>query len=140
MKEQVQDLFFSRKFVKFLIVGGSGMVINEGLLAILTEIYSVQVSVAGVIAIESSIVSNFLLNNFWTWRDNRHKPFVMRLVQYNYVALIAGSINYLILIGLSNIGLHHLIANLVGIAFGTVINFLVNNYWTFGKSLRGKEY
>lgn len=116
------------------------MVINEGLLAILTEIYSVQVSVAGVIAIESSIVSNFLLNNFWTWRDNRHKPFVMRLVQYHYVALIAGSVNYLILIGLSNIGLHHLIANLVGIAFGTAINFLVNNYWTFGKSLRGKEY
>ena len=55
-------------------------------------------------------------------------------------ALIAGSVNYLILIGLSNMGLHHLIANLVGIAFGTVINFLLNNYWTFGKSLRGKEY
>ena len=126
--------------MKFLIVGGSGVVINEGLLAILTEIYSVHVSVAGVIAIESSIVSNFLLNNFWTWRDNRHKPFVMRLIQYHYVALIAGGVNYLVLIGLSNMGLHHLIANLVGIAFGTIINFLVNNYWTFGKSLRGKEY
>jgi dolichol-phosphate mannosyltransferase len=64
----------------------------------------------------------------------------MRLVQYHYVALIAGSVNYLVLIGLSNMGLHHLIANLVGIGFGTIINFLLNNYWTFGKSLRGKEY
>jgi len=140
MKKQVQDLFFSRKFVKFLIVGGSGVVINEGLLALLTEIYLVHISVAGVIAIETSIVSNFLLNNFWTWRDKRHKPFVTRMVQYHYVALIAGSVNYIVLIGLSNIGLHHLIANLVGIAFGTIINFLLNNYWTFGKSFRGKEY
>jgi dolichol-phosphate mannosyltransferase len=140
MKQQVQDLFLSKKFVKFLIVGGSGVIINEGLLAILTEIYSVQVSIAGVIAIEFSIVTNFLLNNFWTWRDKRHKPFIMRLVQYHYVALIAGSVNYLVLIGLSNMGLHHLIANLVGIAFGTIINFLLNNYWTFGKSVRGKEY
>jgi dolichol-phosphate mannosyltransferase len=140
MKKQVQDLFFSSKFVKFLIVGGSGVLINEGLLAILTEIYLVQISIAGVIAIESSIISNFLLNNFWTWRDNRHKPFTTRFVQYHYVALIAGSVNYLVLIGLSNMGLHHLLANLVGIALGTVINFLLNNYWTFGKSLRGKEY
>jgi dolichol-phosphate mannosyltransferase len=140
MKKQVRDLFFSRKFVKFLVVGGTGVIVNEGLLAILTEIYAVQLSIAGFIAIESSILSNFHLNNYWTWRDKHHKPFLMRLLQYHYVALIAGSVNYLILIGLSDIGLHHLIANLVGIGFGTVINFLLNNYWTFGKSLRGKEY
>ena len=140
MLEKARELFISSKFVKFLLVGGSGVIVNEGLLAILTEIYSLQVSVAGIIAIESSILSNFLLNNFWTWRHNRHKPFIMRLMQYHYVALIAGSVNYLALIGLSDIGLHHLIANLFGIGFGTVINFLLNNYWTFGKSLRGKEY
>jgi dolichol-phosphate mannosyltransferase len=122
------------------MVGGSGIIVNEGLLAVLTVIYSVQLSVAGAVAIESSILSNFLLNNFWTWRDNRHKPFILRLLQYHYVALVAGSINYLVLIGFSYIGLHHLIANLIGIGCGTVINFLLNNYWTFGKSLRGKEY
>ncbi len=140
MLEKVRELFLSRKFVKFLIVGGSGVIVNEGLLALLTEIYSVQLSIAGIIAIESSIISNFLLNNFWTWKDKRHKPFINRLIQYHSVALIAGVVNYLVLIALSNIGLHHLLANLVGIGFGTVINFLMNNYWTFGKSLRGKEY
>jgi dolichol-phosphate mannosyltransferase len=140
MTKKLQELFFSRKFLKFLVVGGSGVIVNEGILALLTEIYSVKVFIAGIIAIESSILSNFLLNNFWTWRDKRHKPFINRLFQYHSVALVAGIVNYLVLIGLSSAGLHHLLANLVGIAFGTVINFLLNNYWTFGKSLRGKEY
>jgi dolichol-phosphate mannosyltransferase len=113
-------------------VGISGIIVNEGLLAMLTEVGDMKVTWAGAIAIEVSIIHNFLLNNFWTWRDNRQKSFLIRFIQYHSVTLISGGINYLILIGFSALGMHHLIANLIGIAIGTVINFVLNHYWTFG--------
>ena len=132
-----QTYFQSEKtrFLKFAVVGISGVIVNEGLLALFTEIYSLQVPIAGAIAIEASIISNFLLNNFWTWQDSHDKSFLKRLIQYHSVSIIAGLVNYFILIGLTYFGLHHLIANLIGIAFATLINFVINNHWTFAKKL-----
>ena len=118
-------------FFKFSFVGITGIIVNEGLLALLTEIFSIKIKWAGIIAIESSIISNFLLNYYWTWRDKLKKPFLICCGSYHSVALISGSINYLVLIGLTYIGLNHLIANLIGIAAGTLINFLFSHHWTF---------
>lgn len=133
--ENILSYFHSVKgrLFKFAIVGASGVIVNEGLLALFTEYYTMPVTIAGAIAIESSIITNFLLNNFWTWRDARKKTFIKRLVQYHSVSLIAGIVNYVILIGLSFFGLHHLVANLIGIAVATMINFVLNNHWTFAK-------
>jgi len=121
------------RFWKFGLVGISGIVVNEGLLALFTEVIILPLALAGAVAIESSILSNFLLNNFWTWRDARHKSFRHRIFSYHSVALIAGLVNYFILIALTMLGMHPLLANLIGIAFGTLINFLLNQHWTFGK-------
>ncbi len=123
------------RFIKFAVVGASGVIVNEGLLALFTEVYALAVPVAGAIAIEASILSNFFLNNFWTWKDSHEKSFRRRLVQYHSVSFIAGLVNYLILIGLTFLGLNHLIANLIGIAFATLINFILNNHWTFARKL-----
>ena len=123
------------RLFKFALVGISGVIVNEGLLAFFTEVHAISVPLAGAIAIETSILTNFLLNNFWTWRDSRKKSFWLRLLQYHSVSLIAGLVNYLILIGLTYLGWHHLLANLVGIAFATMINFLINHHWTFAKKV-----
>jgi dolichol-phosphate mannosyltransferase len=123
------------RFLKFAVVGISGVIVNEGLLALLTEILTIRVAIAGAIAIEVSILSNFILNNFWTWQDSHDKSFLKRLIQYHSVSIIAGLVNYVVLVGLTHLGLHHLIANLIGIAFATLINFVLNNHWTFAKKL-----
>jgi len=127
-----QGLNLKSRFLKFAVVGISGIFVNEGLLALLTEVFAVKVHWAGAIAIEVSIIHNFLLNNFWTWRDTRQKPFITRFIQYHSVALISGSVNYIVLVGLTALGLHHLISNMIGIGIGTLINFILNHYWTFG--------
>lgn len=118
-------------FTKFIVVGAIGVVVNEGLLALLTELFQVKVEYAGLIAIESSIINNFFLNNFWTWRERRKKPFYIRFVSYHSVTILSGGVNYIILVGLTIAGLNHLISNLIGIGAGMVINFLLNHHWTF---------
>ncbi len=47
------------ELIKFGVVGGSGVLVNMGLLFILTSFLSVRLEIASPIAIELSILSNF---------------------------------------------------------------------------------
>jgi dolichol-phosphate mannosyltransferase len=123
------------RFLKFIAVGASGVIVNEGLLFLLKEFAGLALSVASPFAIEASIISNFLLNDAFTFRDRRMAgagPFMKRLGKFNMVSLAGATVNYGIFLLLTNIfGIHYLISNLVGIAVATMINYLVNNWWTW---------
>ena len=78
----------SGHFIKFGIVGAIGIVVNEGLL-ILFQSMGVYLLYAGAVAIEISILSNFILNDLWTFRDRRSGSAAVRLVKFN-VLMLAG--------------------------------------------------
>jgi len=121
------------ELIKFGIVGGSGVVVNMGLLFVLTRFLSVRLEIASAIAIEASILSNFFLNNLWTFKKrNTHVPFWSRLFRYHLVTGLAGIVNYLILLLLvKTLGWHDMLSNLIGIAIGTIINYSLNSLWTW---------
>jgi dolichol-phosphate mannosyltransferase len=122
-----------QEFIKFAIVGGSGVLVNMGLLFILTRFLSVRLEIASPIAIEVSILSNFTLNNLWTFKKrNTHVPFWSRLFRYHLVTGLAGIVNYLVLLLLVNsFGLHDMLSNLIGILIGTIITYSLNSLWTW---------
>lgn len=121
------------EFIKFAIVGGSGVFVNMGLLFILTRFLSVRLEIASPIAIEVSILTNFTLNNLWTFKKrNTHVPFWTRLFRYHLVTGLAGIVNYLVLLLLVNsFGLHDMLSNLIGILIGTIITYSLNSLWTW---------
>jgi dolichol-phosphate mannosyltransferase len=122
-----------QEFIKFAIVGGSGVLVNMGLLFILTRFLSVRLEIASPIAIEVSILSNFTLNNLWTFKKrNTHVPFWSRLFRYHLVTGLAGIVNYLVLLLFVNsFGLHDMLSNLIGILIGTIITYSLNSLWTW---------
>ena len=122
-----------QEFIKFAIVGGSGVLVNMGLLFILTRFLSVRLEIASLIAIEVSILSNFTLNNLWTFKKrNTHVPFWTRLFRYHLVTGLAGIVNYVVLLLLVNsFGLHDMLSNLIGILIGTFITYSLNSLWTW---------
>ena len=65
------------RFLRFGLVGASGVVVNMAALIFLTEKLKINYAVSSLAAIELSILSNFALNNAWTWADRRTKPFRM---------------------------------------------------------------
>ncbi|MDX9720369.1 MAG: GtrA family protein [Myxococcota bacterium] len=128
------------RFVKFAIVGGSGVVVNMGVLWFAKNFLfhnmtlSSAIGWAGFLAIAVSIVTNFLLNDAWTWGDRRQlglTAFTTRFGKYVMVASIAGVVQWLVLQGLVQLGLHYLLSNMVGIGAGICLNFFLNNWWTF---------
>ena len=64
-------LLFSWRFFKFCIVGASGVFVNMIVLALLADVLGVQTNLAAAIAIEISINTNFLINEYWTFHDRR---------------------------------------------------------------------
>jgi dolichol-phosphate mannosyltransferase len=121
------------EFLKFAAVGGSGVIVNMGGFYILTRWAGLRIEIASPIAIEISILSNFLLNNVWTFRKrNTNVGLPSRILRYHLVTGLAGLVNYGILLLLARLfGVHDLIANLIGIIVGTFINFFLNSLWTW---------
>lgn len=86
----------SVRFLAFCVVGTSGLLVNLGVLALLTEVLGLQVNLASALAIETSINSNFLINDLWTFRDRRKgaPPFVHRWLQFHIVCLIGALLQW----------------------------------------------
>ena len=121
------------EFIKFAVVGGSGVVVNMGLLYVLPSFLYLRIEIASPIAIETSIITNFILNNFWTFkkRDARF-AFWPRLFRYHLVTGLAGLVNYFVLLLLVKlIGMNEFLSNLIGIGAGMLINFFLNSLWTW---------
>lgn len=124
------------RLLKFGVVGASGVAVNMGFLYLLKEFAGFPYFVASVIAIELSILSNFTINLFWTWRDRSGEGSLRtKIIRYHIGAGATAFLgNYLILIALTEIfGIHYLISNLIGIAVGTLANYIINDLWTFRK-------
>ena len=126
------------RFLKFGLVGGSGVLVNLGLLWVFTEQAGLHYVLSAVIAIETSIITNFLLNNFVTFSDRRpsgRKGFFGNMAKFNLVSLGGLLINLAILTLLTEVaGLFYMLSNLFGIAGATFWNFFVNNWWTWKDS------
>jgi dolichol-phosphate mannosyltransferase len=112
------------RFIKFNVVGLTGVLVNEGLLVLLAAsgLYYVY---ASAFAIEVSIISNFVLNDVWTFRDRRHGHAVTRFLKFNGLMLIGLVVNLGILyLGTDYLQINYALSNLAGIA----VAFLVR-YW-----------
>ncbi|HTP13118.1 MAG TPA: GtrA family protein [Bacteroidota bacterium] len=130
----VRKNLFHPRFVKFGLVGASGIAVNMGSLYLLTDFGKIPYFIASLIAIELSILSNFSVNLGWTWKDRAEAGTVWsKLLRYHIgVGATALLGNYLILIVMTELfGVYYLVSNLVGIAIGTLANYVVNDLWTF---------
>jgi dolichol-phosphate mannosyltransferase len=141
---KIVQFFSGMRFIKFGIVGALGVVINVGLLHLLTVYFRFDYKIGSIFAIEFAIINNFLWNFFWTWNDRKtgtSNGLLVRFVRFHvssgFTALI---VNWGLLVLLTEtIHLHYQISNLIGIAFGSGINFLLGNFWVFPKIAKNHE-
>ncbi len=123
------------RFIKFCLVGLSGVLVNEGLLWLLTESFGLFYMLSAAIGIETAILTNFSLNEIWTFRDRRSpgtKSVLGRGLKFNLVSIGGLGINVAILWTFTEfVGVSYLVSNLIGIAGATMWNFTVNTLWTW---------
>jgi dolichol-phosphate mannosyltransferase len=127
-----------RRFVKFALVGGVGVGVNMGIFWLLTAVLRTHYLVAGPIAIEAAICSNFLLNNSWTFADRQARRLEFATFgRYQLVTLGGMLINLGMLQVVSGLlGQPPMLGNLVGIVAGTCWNFVLSSRWAWARPQR----
>ncbi len=143
------------RFVKFGVVGLSGVVVNwlvfdAFYVFVLSELgQSPRLVASNLAGIVVSIFTNFLLNDRWTWGD-RHKgagrDWFVRLSRYYAAASVAAGVQVgvtwasfevlwdhfdLVVMGYD---LDPRFSLFTGIACGMFINFLASHFWAFRES------
>lgn len=123
------DLFF--KFLRFGIVGISGMVVDFGITALCKEVLKIQKFVSNGIGFIMAATSNYFLNRIWTF--DSHNPEVMiEYGQFFIVSLIGLGINTCILyFTIKKFHWNFYLAKIVAIGVTTIWNFLANLFITF---------
>src|SRR5919199_6047880 len=126
------------RFWKFALVGASGVLVNMVTLITLVEYFDANPTVAWMVAVGLSILSNFLLNNAFTWRDVRHASrihFFLRGALAYPVAIVALGANFAVYYPLikyvSSDFPYYVIAAFLGIVAGTSANFLLSSRFVF---------
>lgn len=81
-------------FIKFVVVGFSGFILDFGLSYLLIEVALTQIWIATIISTESAIISNFMLNNFWSFShkklERKKSVYAKSFVKFNLIS--SGSI------------------------------------------------
>ncbi|MEO6861213.1 MAG: glycosyltransferase [Microcoleus sp.] len=120
------------KFLRFCIVGFSGVFVNMGVLYVLRNSLHLELTRSLIIAAELAIISNFFWNDLWTFGDiskrqpgNRQR--LKRLLKFNTICLMGLILNVLLVNLMFNIfGMNEYLATLIAIAVVTLWNFWIN--------------
>ncbi|HEY0342533.1 MAG TPA: GtrA family protein, partial [Steroidobacteraceae bacterium] len=127
-----------RTFIRFALVGASGTLVNLG---VFTGVLHTGLNkyVASALAVEISIIWNFFLNNYWTFKDRRSVERTrIKGLKYNLVSLATLGVSFATFSAMSlwfpRAPLQ--LDQLIGIVPAVLVNYFLNSYWTF-RSHRG---
>jgi putative flippase GtrA len=136
------------RFLKFMVVGAFGAVIDFGTANALAHFLNMPLVFAGTISFTCAVISNFIWNRYWTYPDSRSRQLHHQLAMFFVVNVVGVAIRIPILnfaepplqtffAGarfLKSFSPEFLARNLtLAIAVGIVMlwNFFVNRYWTY---------
>lgn len=125
-----------RRLIKFGAVGASGVGVNLALLYLFTDIAGLHYIASTFIAIEASIITNFYLNNRWTFGDRRGTRLLSRLVKFNAVSGVGVGLNIgLMALLVEVVGVYYLLAEFMAILCVFGWNYVLSNRYVWRKGL-----
>jgi dolichol-phosphate mannosyltransferase len=122
------------RFLKFIGVGLSGVVVNEGILWLVRHFTNWNVLIQNIPGIEVSIITNFILNDVFTFADRRTgktSSLFRRLGKYNTIALAGAVINWGIYTGMVHAGVNAYLSNFIGIVIAFIWNYFLSTVWAW---------
>jgi len=123
------------EFIKFSIVGASGVLIDATISILSLQILHLSYSLAACAGFSFALISNYVINRLWSFKHARQHPVLRSFVSY----LVVNGVGFLsrlafieIIIHLTPIT-HPIILTLTGIAIASVVNFFGIRYFAFFK-------
>ena len=127
-------------FVKFLLVGLSGLFVNSLALYAFTEWAAIHYVISAALATQVSTLWNFGLTETWVFGQREtERSFRQRLVSFllvnNLLLILRGPILTLMV---GQWGVHYLLANLTSLFVMTLLRYLLADKWIWNKENKSK--
>ncbi|MGD1023137.1 MAG: GtrA family protein [Candidatus Sulfotelmatobacter sp.] len=124
------------RWLRFNLVGGIGVALQLALLLLLKSVLGLNYLTATGLAVEATVVHNFLWHERYTWADRVQPSWrksVWRLLRFNLTngAVSIGGNLVLMKIMVSFGHANYLAANGAAIVVCSLVNFLVSNEYVF---------
>lgn len=128
---------YASQLRRFVVVGSAAAGVQMVLLWLFVDFGGLFYLVGAIVAIEVTIVLQYVLNNAWTFRSVKHSwgwEFYVGLVKTNVVRGSAIPIQLSVLFLLVEWqSVPYLLANGVAIVFSGVYRFILDARWTWGQ-------
>ena len=127
------DKLLISKFLKFGIVGCSGMIIDLGITYLCKEILRINKFISNGIGFILAATSNYFLNRIWTF-NSQSEEIGVQYIQFMIVSTIGLAINSLSLYFFNEkLKWTFYLSKLVAIGITTIWNFFGNLLFTFAQ-------
>lgn len=119
------------RFVRFGIVGASGMVVDFGMTWLCKEKLHWNKYISNSIGFVCAATSNYILNRIWTF-ESQNEAVIREYSSFLLIAVIGLGLNNLILYLLhGKLQWHFYLSKLIAIGCVTLWNFTMNYVFTF---------
>jgi putative flippase GtrA len=122
------------RWFRFSAVGAAGIVVQAATLALLFRVAGLHYLAATAIAVEASVLHNFVWHRRWTWADRRRSGNTSAmLLRFNLTTGAMSILGNLVLmvVLVAGVGLAPFVANMVTIAICSLINFALSDRFVF---------
>ncbi len=130
MLSRVRGWLDWNRLFRFGVVGLTGVAVNLAFVQLLFGHLNWPPLLASAVAVELSVVNNFLWNNWWTFGQRTISP--VRFARFNLASLgglVITSVVFTVLV--QRLAVFYLLADLIAIAVATVWNFTASVFWTW---------
>lgn len=125
------DHLFILKFIRFCIVGFSGMIVDFGVTWLLKEKIKINKYVANSCGFITAASSNYILNRLWTFNSQNEHIATEYLSFFTFSLLGLGLNNLIIWILSDKLKQNFYLSKIIAIGIVTLWNFGMNYFFTF---------
>lgn len=131
IKEILQNQTLIERFLKFCVVGGSGVVVDFGITYLAKELLKLNKYVANSLGFVCAATSNYILNRMWTFASN-DPNIVMQYIRFFGFSLVGLAINNFVIYLLhGRAKWNFYFVKLIATGVVTFWNFCMNYIFTF---------
>ena len=122
---------FAWQFIKFALVGSSGLIIDFGITYLLKEQFLINKYFANSIGFSFAVISNYFLNKYWTFHDLDPEIF-FQAGTFILIAIIGLTINNQVIYLFNHKkDWNFYIAKVFAVGIVVLWNFSANYFYTF---------
>lgn len=131
--EQIRTFLTDRRrVIQYMFVGGLGFLVDNTVIYFLVDIASINVTFSKIVSAEAAIISNFLINDLWTFSEHKPDSRITRFLKSNGIRVLGVIIALVVLkILYEGFNVNLLVANSIGIFLGFASNYILESLYTW---------